>query len=335
MENPKNKKLRSPGTGHKTLQSGTFLTPMSLPFDNLYVTTRDFKQRRRKMKDSGVVTSINMQKDAELLNRTPRGTSVPIELEAKSIGKDRPVAESPLLRRIKKDSSSSTTPILAEEVLIGRHKDASPRTQRDFVKARKLAELKNIPTMGFFKTSHLLSKPPIEEQIVSTNDEQLTFRETFRSRPPRSARAKSTRTETMLQEWVAEKIKPRLDEEFSKFLELQAPVERRILQEEEDFDLNTLNDMICTNRTSTMEFVSMLEMKLSEIYMNRKSPFLNLGDKYLPLELFIDMEEDRTNLEWLKLSQKEHGGKGKGKCVYINVDGKPEWVPCIVKSYNE
>ena len=62
--------------------------------------------------------------------------------------------------------------------------------------------------------------------------------------------------------------------------------------------------MICTNRTSTMEFVSMLEMKLSEIYMNRKSPFLNLGDKYLPLELFIDMEEEMTNFEWFEHSRK-------------------------------
>ena len=151
---------------------------------------------------------------------------MPIELEAHSIGKEKPIAESPLLRRIKKDSSSSnsnTTPVLAEEILLNRHKDESPRNERTAAKIRKIAELKNIPTMGFFKTSHLLSKPPIEEQIVSNEIEQTTFRETFLGRPPRSARsarAKTTRSATMLQEWVAEKIKPRLDEEFNKFVEL-------------------------------------------------------------------------------------------------------------------
>ena len=78
----------------------------------------------------------------------------------------------------------------------------------------------------------------------------------------------------------------------------------------------------------------MLEMKLSEIYMNRKSPFLNLGDKYLPLELFIDMEEELTNMEWFEKSRRENNGKAKGRCLYISVDGVADWVPCLVKSYH-
>jgi hypothetical protein len=66
-------------------------------------------------------------------------------------------------------------PILAEEVLLNRTsiREPSPRRPKiDYKREKKLAQLKNIPTMGFFKTSHLVKKPPINEQVVTTREEQ-------------------------------------------------------------------------------------------------------------------------------------------------------------------
>jgi hypothetical protein len=104
---------------------------------------------------------------------------------------------------------------------------------------------------------------------------------------------------------VEQKIVPRLDEQYAKRIEqFETMKERKILKSEEDFDLDTLNEMLGTDAVNTLEFITMLEMKLSEIYMHRKSPFLNLGDKYLPLELFVTLQHDRTPDDWIKVGRR-------------------------------
>jgi hypothetical protein len=75
------------------------------------------------------------------------------------------IPESPLQRRFKQTDMTPNTGILAEEIAVGRAepKGATRIPAIDYGKARKLAKIKNIPTLGYFKTSHLANKPPIHE----------------------------------------------------------------------------------------------------------------------------------------------------------------------------